>query len=145
MASGHLEILNLMHLYAHRFDEADFEGFADLFENGTVDLGVDRPLSGAAEVLRFVRERVILYDGSPRTNHLMHNPVIQVDEAAGTATAQSYVQILQGVPGHPIEVIATGRYADRFVADSGGWRFAERTGRGSLYGDFSRHLRPVRS
>jgi hypothetical protein len=100
-------------------------------------------MSGADNILGFIRERVILYDGSPRTNHLMHNPVIEVDRAAGEATAQTYVQILQGVPGRPIEVIGTGRYRDRFVEEAGEWRFAERVGRGSLRGDFSRHLRPV--
>ena len=143
MADARDQILNLMYLYAHRFDDAEFEDFAALFERGSVDLGVERPLKGAEEVLRFVSERVILYDGSPCTNHLIHNPLIQVEDGGFEATARSYVQILQGVPGRPIEIIATGRYQDRFVAEAGEWRFAERTGRGSLRGDFSRHLRPA--
>lgn len=143
MADPRSQILNLIHLYAHRFDAADFEAFAALFAHGTIDLTVERRMSGADEVLSFIRERVILYDGSPCTNHLMHNPVIEVDEANGEATAETYVQILQGVPGHPIETIGTGRYFDRFVEDGDEWRFVERTGRGSLRGDFSRHLRPV--
>ena len=33
-ASAHLEIKRLIHQYAHRFDAADFDGFADLFANG---------------------------------------------------------------------------------------------------------------
>jgi hypothetical protein len=143
MTDARDQILNLMHLYAHRFDDADFESFADLFASGSIDLGVERPMTGASEVLQFIRERVILYDGSPCTNHLIHNPVIHFEDGDREATARSYVQILQGVPGRPIEIIATGRYEDRFVAVSGEWRFAERVGRGSLRGDFSRHLRPA--
>jgi SnoaL-like domain len=143
MTDARAQIMNLMNLYAHRFDDADFEGFAALFAHGALHLGVVAPMAGAEEVLGFIRERVILYDGSPRTNHLIHNPVIEVADGGREATARSYVQILQGVPGRPIETIGTGRYHDRFVQTAGEWRFEERVGLGSLRGDFSHHLRPA--
>lgn len=143
MADSRAEISDLMHLYAHRFDDGDFEGFAKLFDRGTFNLkGAGPPMIGAAQVLDFVRRRVILYDGSPRTNHLMHNPVIVLSEDGRDATARSYVQILQEAPDFPLQIIGTGRYYDRFVQEKGEWRFEERTGVASLRGDFSRHLRP---
>ena len=143
MADARADICDLMHLYAHHFDDADFESFAGLFEKGTFHLkGAAPPMRGAEEVLDFVRRRVILYDGSPCTNHLMHNHVIELSHDGRRARARSYVQILQGLPDFPLQVIGTGRYYDTFLEENGVWRFDERVGVASLRGDFSHHLRP---
>jgi 3-phenylpropionate/cinnamic acid dioxygenase small subunit len=122
MSDSYDQILNLMHLYAHRFDDGDFEDFADLFADGSLDVGFGATLNGAQEVLEFIRDRVILYEGSPRTNHLICNPVIQVEDGSA-AIAVSYVTVLQKVPGRAIEIIGTARYQDRFAAEAGKWRF----------------------
>jgi hypothetical protein len=144
MVTEETSILKLMHGYAHKFDDADFEGFAQLFSRGTLEFrGLGPPMIGPEAVLSFIRSRVILYDGRPCTNHLMHNALIDVAPDGKTAAARSYVQILQSVPDFPIQTIGTGRYLDRFAADEGGWHFVERVGIGSLRGDFSRHLQPA--
>ncbi|MOA43570.1 hypothetical protein D3C78_1657360 [compost metagenome] len=41
----------------------------------------------------------------------------------------------------PLQVIASGRYLDRFARIDGEWCFTERAYRLDLVGDLSRHLR----
>jgi hypothetical protein len=80
------EIRRLHHTYAYLFDSGDFDGFAALFEHGTLHLrGVDDPATGSVAVRRLIDRCVILYDGTPATNHLMHNLVVDggVLDAAG--------------------------------------------------------------
>jgi hypothetical protein len=69
------------------------------------------------------------------------NPIIEVDDAAGTATCRSYYTVLQHTDDLPLQVIVTGRYDDRFERVDGRWRFAYRDY--SLIdatGDVSHHL-----
>jgi ketosteroid isomerase-like protein len=136
------EIRQLHHAYAYTFDSGDFDAFAALFEHGTLHLrGVDDPATGAAAVRRLVDRCVILYDGSPATNHLMHNLVVEVDGGGEIARTSTYVQVLQGLPDFPLQTIATGIYRDVLRRRDGAWTFAERVTDGSLRGDLSRHLR----
>jgi 3-phenylpropionate/cinnamic acid dioxygenase small subunit len=95
-------------------------------------------------VLAVWRQMVILYeDGTPRTRHVITNPIIEVDEEAGTATCRSVYTVLQQVPGDALRIVINGRYHDRFVRDEGGtWHYAWRDY--SLHdfpGDMSRHTR----
>ena len=136
------EIRQLHHGYAYRFDSGDFDAFAALFDHGTLDLrGVDDPATGSAAVRRLIERCVILYDGSPATNHLMHNLVVHVDADGQTARASTYVQVLQALPDFPLQTIATGVYHDVLRRRDGAWTFSERVTVGSLRGDLSRHLR----
>jgi hypothetical protein len=135
-------IRRLHHAYAYTFDSGDFDGFAALFEHGTLHLpGVDEPATGSAAVGRLVERCVILYDGTPATNHLMHNLVVDLDDDGDTARASTYVQVLQGLPDFPLQTIATGIYRDVLRRRDGAWTFSERITDGSLRGDLSRHLR----
>ncbi len=136
------EIRRLHHAYAYSFDSGDFDRFAALFEHGTLHLrGVDDPATGSAEVRRLVDRCVILYDGVPATNHLMHNLVVDIDDDGDIAHASTYVQVLQGLPDFPPQTIATAFYRDVLRKRAGAWTFAERVTDGSLRGDVSRHLR----
>ena len=111
MESDIEEIRRLHHTYAYAFDSGDFDAFAALFEHGTLHLrGVDDPATGSAAVRRLIDRCVILYDGMPATNHLMHNLVVDVDDD-GTRRASTYVQVLQGLPDFPPQTIATGSTA----------------------------------
>lgn len=135
-------IQRLLNEYAYAFDSGDFDRFAALFEHGTLHLqGVWPAATGSAAVRELLDNRVILYDGSPRTNHLMHNVIVDVDEGSGTATASVYVQVLQALDDFPIQTVATGIYRDRLRLAGDGWQFVERVAHGSLRGDLSRHLR----
>ena len=134
------EIRRLHHEYAYAFDFGDFDGFAALFEHGTLHLrGVDDPATGSVAVRRLLDRCVILYDGIPATNHLMHNLIVDVD--GDEARASTYVQVLQGFDGFAPQTIVTGVYRDVLRRRDGRWTFFERSIDGSLRGDVSRHLR----
>ncbi len=140
MSSDIEQIRRLHHTYAFTFDSGDFDGFAALFEHGTLHLtGVDDPATGSAAVRQLLDRCVLLYDGTPATNHLMHNLIADVD--GDTARSSTYVQVLQGLPDFPLQTIATAIYRDTLHRRNGGWTFTERVTEGSLRGDLSRHLR----
>ena len=142
MADHIEEIRRLHHTYAYTFDNGELDAFADLFEHGTLHLqGVDDPATGSAAVRRLVERCVILYDGKPATNHLMHNLVVDFDDDGETARASTYVQVLQGLPDFPLQTIATAIYRDVLKRRDGEWTFVARVTEGSLRGDVSRHLR----
>lgn len=135
-------IVALVHQYAERLDAGDLDGVAALFEHATWRSDTTgQALRGIDEVRR-VYDRVVLYDGSPRTRHLITNLVIDTDPDGVTAGARCYFTVLQGVvPGQPLEVILAGRYVDRFERPDGRWRFADRLFVTDLVGDLSRHFR----
>ncbi|MFJ9537611.1 nuclear transport factor 2 family protein [Streptomyces sp. NPDC101225] len=134
-------VTNLIARYAELVDTGDFAGVGALFADA-VFIGSGAPLEGGEAVERMLRNTVILYeDGTPRTHHVTTNVTVEVDGAAGTAAARSYVTIFQAVPGLPLQSIAAGRYTDRFVRRDGRWRFAERRVGIHLAGDLSHHLR----
>jgi len=86
-------------------------------------------------------DTVIVYeDGTPRTKHVATNIIIDLDGDTGTATARSYVTVLQATPGFALQTIAAGHYLDRFERRHGQWRFTERNVRIDLVGDVSHHL-----
>ncbi|MFC0529072.1 nuclear transport factor 2 family protein [Phytohabitans kaempferiae] len=129
-------IVELMHEYAHRLDTADFEGFAELFRHGRW-----QGLHGYDETLGWLRAHVRLYDGSPRTVHVVNNVSVTLDPPA-RATGRSYIQVLhQASRDHAITTICVNRYHDVFARDRGGWRFADRRIEQVLRGDMSVHLR----
>jgi 3-phenylpropionate/cinnamic acid dioxygenase small subunit len=137
-------ITDLLYRYAECIDQGDLEAAAALFEHarlrvrgaegdGTVD---------AAGVLQVWRDFIVLYgDGTPRTKHVITNPIVEVDEAAGTATCRSYYTVLQQADGFPLQVVVCGRYPDRFERVDGAWRYSERDySLLDLAGDVSHHL-----
>jgi 3-phenylpropionate/cinnamic acid dioxygenase small subunit len=149
------QIRNLLHRYARAVDTGDFDALAGIFEHArfrTVLGDADPAPNGpqGAEVTAMFKNSIILYeDGTPRTRHVVTNSIIEVEENGGTATAHSYLTTLQQVPGHPIEIIATACYEDRFQRMGNTWHFADRIVRRSsmdgverdFIGDMSRHLR----
>ncbi|HXA13282.1 MAG TPA: nuclear transport factor 2 family protein [Mycobacterium sp.] len=145
MAHPETEIANLLYSYAEYMDSGDFAGAASLFRHARLRVGDGGGGDGTVDadtMLSLWRGMVIVYpDGTPRTRHVVTNPIIEVDDAAGTATCRSYYTVLQQTDGFPLQVIVTGRYHDRFERVDGRWRFAYRDY--SLIdaaGDVSHHL-----
>lgn len=134
-------IANLLYRYAELMDSGDLPGVAQLFARAKVRLGGDM-LEGAAPMQALWESQVRIHaNGTPMTKHVITNPIIEVDEAAGTATCRSYYTVLQATPQLPLQVICAGRYHDEFAKDGAGWRFAARDY--SLLdhmGDLSQHL-----
>jgi 3-phenylpropionate/cinnamic acid dioxygenase small subunit len=133
-------IAHLVHAYAERLDEGDLDGVAALFDHATYGRPGGPVRRGAAEV-RAALEVVRLHEGTPRTKHVTTNLIVEVDEAAGTATARSYFTVLQATLALPLQPILAGRYHDRFVRSGGGWRFSERLILLDLTGELREHLR----
>lgn len=141
MTNSAVQILNLVSHYAELIDSGHFDGAAALFTHARIKTA--RGEIGPAEVLAMWRDNVILYeDGTPRTKHVITNPIIDVDEEAGTGTCRTYYTVMQQVGDGPLQPIICGRYHDRFERVNGVWRFCYRDySLHDMAGDMSRHSR----
>ncbi|HGO6127660.1 TPA: nuclear transport factor 2 family protein [Burkholderia cepacia] len=141
----HVEIANLLYRYAALLDAGDLPGMAALFRHARIKVAEDAPTIGADELLALFDARVKRYPcGTPRTKHVITNPVIEIDETAQRATARSYYTVLQATEGFPLQPIAAGRYHDAFERVDGAWRFAFRDYTlFDLAGDLRFHLNEV--
>jgi 3-phenylpropionate/cinnamic acid dioxygenase small subunit len=139
------QIANLLYLYAECIDTGDLEGAAALFEHARIRVGGPDPSQDtidAARLLGIWKSLIVRYpDGTPRTKHVVSNPIIEVDEDAGTANCRSYYTVLQQTDELPLQTIVTGRYHDRFERVDGQWRFSYRDlTLIDMVGDVSHHL-----
>jgi hypothetical protein len=142
MVDGAQAVRNLLGEYCERMDLGDWPGVGDLFAHGALaDEHGTVLAAGADAVAAFYRSGTQLHDGSPRTKHLVLNTILDLDDAAGTATARSSYLVLQQPPGGELHPIITGRYRDAFEQADGPWRFTERRFLVDLVGDLSSHLR----
>ena len=143
MPDSAVAITNLLHRYAELMDAGDLTGAADLFAHAAVVVDHDLDPIDAATLLAVWNDLVIIHDdGTPRTKHVVTNPQLEIDEAAGRASARSYYTVLQQVGDGPLAPIVAGRYHDEFERVDQTWRFSRRDySLMDLVGDVSRHLR----
>jgi 3-phenylpropionate/cinnamic acid dioxygenase small subunit len=135
------EITALVHRYAELLDGGDLHGVVDLFAHATWRSDATGAVLRTREEIRAVYERIILYDGTPKTRHLMNNLTVDLIDGADEASGRCYYTVLQGgEPGTPIQVILSGRYHDRYRRGPDGWEFADRLFIIDLVGDQSRHF-----
>tara|TARA_B110000438_G_C15556576_1_gene539303 strand:- start:123 stop:575 length:453 start_codon:yes stop_codon:yes gene_type:complete len=145
MSNSAREIENLLYTYAERIDAGDLAGVAGLFAHGRIKAGPDVPneaiFEGRDRVLGMYEAATRIYeDGSPHTRHVTTNAIIEVDEAAGTASARSYYNVLQQTDALPLQIIIAGHYHDTFHFIEGTWWFDTRIMFVDLTGDLSHHL-----
>ena len=135
-------ITNLLYAYGEQMDAGDFAGAAALLGKATVRLSDGEEIPGS-DMLALWQRMIILHGGGqPHTKHLITNPILDIDESAGHAACRSHYTVLQGMPGFPLQIIAAGRYHDRFTREDDQWRFAYRDySLLDFKGDLSRHLR----
>lgn len=139
-AGGRAEqcILALMAEYCDSIDRGDLDACAALFRGGR--WGIAGDLAEGEAAVRALLANVTLYDGVPRTRHLMSNILIEVAAAGDHATARSCIMVMQAVPpDFPLQAIFIGSYHDVFVREAERWRFRERVIVPDLIGDLSRH------
>ena len=107
-----------------------------LAEGGAMDV------SGADAIeAHFGRTTRIYPDtGTPKTKHVMSNPIIEVDEQRGTATCNAYYTVFQATEELPLQPIIAGRYEDQFERVDGRWRYTAKKYFVELVGDLSHHL-----
>jgi ketosteroid isomerase-like protein len=135
------EIENLLYEYQERIDAGDLAGMAALFEHAVVGADtVETRWTGTAEVAQMFTAIMRIYDdGSPHTTHTTTNPIIHIDEQAGTATSRSVYVVYQQADRFALQPIITGRYHDRFERVHGTWRYTERIFVAGLQGDLTAH------
>lgn len=140
MTSSATAITNLLYQYAENLDSGRIEDTAALFRHARVRTG--RAELDEAGVLAMWRANVKLHeDGTPRTKHVITNPILEIDEEAGRATCRSYYTVLQATPAIPLQIVAAGRYHDEFERVDGAWRFVFRDySMLDLVGDLSDHV-----
>jgi 3-phenylpropionate/cinnamic acid dioxygenase small subunit len=140
------EIENLLYTYADRIDRGDFDGLAELFTHGRIHGreggGPETVFEGRDAVRRLYGMTTRIYDdsGTPQTKHLTTNAIIEVDDEADTAAAQSNYLVTQATDALPLQVVITGRYRDTFHRVDGRWWFDTRTMYVDQTGDLSQHL-----
>lgn len=131
-------ILALMVEYCDSIDRGDLDACAALFRNGR--WGIAGQLAEGERAVRALLANVTLYDGVPRTRHLMSNVLIDVAADGNHANARSCLVVMQVVPpDFPLQSIFVGSYHDIFVLEAGQWCFRERVIVPDLVGDLSRH------
>lgn len=143
MPDDECHIEALLHRYAEAIDDGDFAGVADLLADAEiVDPTGTVIAAGRDEVLALYEATTRRYeDGTPRTQHLVTNVIVEVDPAdRQRATARSRFTVLQATDGLSLQPIVAGRYEDAFAVIDGRWRFVRRLMRPTLLGDLSHHL-----
>lgn len=140
MTQAAIAIPNLLYRYAMHFDDGDLLAAARLFDHGAVVVG-GRRIAGAESIVAMWQQWVRLYDGKPRTRHLINNPIIELAADGRHANCLSQWTVIQAAPGYALQLVASGRYQDQLALLDGAWCFTERIYlRAELVGDTRAHL-----
>lgn len=131
-----LAVTRLLYRYAELIDAGDFDGVGALLGRGTF-MGL-AGASAIAGLFAKTTRRFPDHENTPRTRHLVLNPIVDVD--GDTATARSTFVVVQRTETVPLQPIVVGRYADAFARDDAGWYFTERVVDVEMVGDVSDHL-----
>jgi 3-phenylpropionate/cinnamic acid dioxygenase small subunit len=143
MINDYRAIENLLYRYAECIDDGDLEAVAQLFSNGSINAeAMPEPATGATEVLAMYRASTRLYadNGTPHTQHIVSNPIIEIETGGQFATSRSRFTVMQATPELALQAIITGRYHDRLQKIESQWYFAERKMKPELLGNLSQHL-----
>jgi 3-phenylpropionate/cinnamic acid dioxygenase small subunit len=133
-------IRTLIHRYAELVDLGELDAVAELFAHATWRSSVRDDVLCGTEQVRRAYDGVVLYDGIPRTKHVISNVAVELAADAATATARSYFTVLQARPDLPLQLILSGRYDDRLEHVDGAWRFADCLIIPDFIGNLGRHM-----
>jgi len=123
------EIRELRATYCYRTDRRDWDGYAALFtEDAHLDFGPVGEFDGREEIRGFAEH--VVGANHPFLSHMLHNPIIDVDVEAGTATGQWYFEVPCTFEDGSAGWIQ-GTYDDEYVREDGEWLFA------SIVADFN--------
>ena len=136
-------IRNLLARYCALVDSAAWDEVGALFADGSLATEDGTVLArGAEDVAAFYGRGTRVYDGSPRTKHVVANVELSFTADGSSAVARSSYVVLQAIDDVlPLQTIITGRYVDTFVRlGPTSWQWQERRFAVDLVGDLSRHL-----
>ena len=135
------EVYRLLTSYCAGIDEGRLDDVADLFgADGAYGPYKGPGVVGSAAVRELLYKTVILYEGVPRTRHMITNVQIDIKADGVSGTCKSYVQVLHQAPGGPLHPVVAGTYHDKVHIVDGRWLFAERLMEMQLIGDLSTHV-----
>lgn len=149
MSQSRSEITDLIYRYAELIDAGDFDGLGRLLAKASFG-GPETPKASGAQNIaglfavttrRFPEPegpRPQAGAGTPKTRHLVLNPIVEIDGDA--ATARSTFCVVQATGRVPLQPIVVGRYYDEFARDQDGWHFTARIADVEMVGDVSDHL-----
>ncbi len=130
-----------MFRYAELIDDGDFVGIGQLLAECEMSGGGMPPIRGARAIARIYETTTRRFaEGTPRTSHVITNPIVVIDEGGSAAIVRSRFTVFQATDGVPLQPIVAGRYVDTFQKVDGTWRFATRSLDPRLVGDVSEHL-----
>ena len=140
--SNEHDIENLIYRYGEYVDLARFDDLGELFRHGAIrsDRGSGDLRGEAVATFYRATNRVHADTGTLRTRHIASNVIVDVDDAAGTATARSYFVVCQQTSSLPLQPIVSGRYHDSFRRIDGEWWFDVRMIFVDLIGNMTEHL-----
>jgi 3-phenylpropionate/cinnamic acid dioxygenase small subunit len=136
-----LAITELLYRYAELIDAGDFDGVGRLLARATFGGSGPQGASGAENIAKLFGATTRRYPGhgnTPRTRHLVLNPIVDVTD--NTAIARSTFCVVQHTETVPLQPIVVGRYSDTFSCDDAGWYFTARRVDVEMIGDISAHL-----
>lgn len=140
-AADKLEITELLYRYAELIDAGDFDGVGQLLRRATFGGTASHSTSGEqaiAKLFAATTRRYPEHGNTPRTRHLVLNPIVDLD--GEHARCRSTFVVLQNTESVPFQPIVAGRYFDAFARDEQGWHFTERKVDVEMVGDVSAHL-----
>ena len=129
-------VTELLYRYAELIDAGDFAGGGRLLGRGRF-MGVAGAEDIAALFVQTTR-RFPDHGNTPRTRHLVLNPIVDVDGDA--AQARSTFCVVQATDTVALQPIVVGRYRDTFARERAGWYFTDRHVDIEMLGDVSDHL-----
>lgn len=143
------QISDLMYHYAELVDAGDFDGVGQLLRRASFGGRGTPVVSGADNIAALFAAATRRFPeagngrhradpGTPKTRHLVLNPIIEID--GNTATARSTFCVVQATDRIALAPIVVGRYYDSFARDRDGWYFTERIADVEMVGDVSDHL-----
>ena len=132
--AAELEIRNLVAALAINADIGEIDDYAALFTEDAVwempanpAMGLEATeKKGRADIVAGVRERRAAGTQGPGTGTWHSITTQQIEVSGDEATGRVYYQFLGKVDGKP-SMLTLGRYTDRYVRTTVGWKLAHRT------------------
>jgi hypothetical protein len=136
------DIENLLYRYAELIDAGDYDGIGELFAHGSISAEDGTPMATGAEAVAglYTATTRKYPDGTPKSQHVLTNPIIEFSDDGQRATCRARFTVLQQTDELALQPIIAGGYVDSFEKVDGRWRYVEKRMGPRLYGDLSKHL-----
>lgn len=142
--TNHAQLIsNLLFEYAEYIDDGKLELAASLFEHAQIKISNEPVMIGHEALLALWKKILIIYPcGTPKTKHVVTNPIIDINESGTHACVKSYFNVFQPDQNQNIRLILSGRYHDEFSFKNKKWVWSQRDYTHiDFSGDLSLHLK----